>query len=288
MSIKKKYKYLSVIFLLVLISACSAQDDDASSPMRDMLYTNLTNLKEKGVIDGELKFDENLLSGKFTFNERYRYSAIGYLDSLSISIEKDNFECYFLFDSGKKPIEINMNVSISEAFLTGYGIIKSGENSAIMNMHSEKRSDDNFDLVMDVYIENLFLTGEFAFISSKFHAVLEIAKELSSMLGFSDLILEIKGDMSIRYLGLELECIASLNFNSDYKNISGTVISHEGTIWRYGKAFDLDYAAYQFEDLKVDVSGKYSKKAYYHKVGVGSVLQPFIITLKNVIFLRFD
>ena len=108
----------------------------------------------------------------------------------------------------------------------------------------------------------------------------DILFKMSDMLGFCDLIVNVNGENSINYLGLALECTASLELTADKNGWNGSIISHQGKIWRYGKSFDLDYAGYLFEKNQIEAKGRYVKKAYYKQPGGGTVLRPFTITLR--------
>ena len=281
MSIKSGI-FKTFIFLfasIISIGQCEADDEGAEISLKDMLYSNLTALVEKDYLEGELTLVEGKLKGELSGLKIAGDSLRPSLDSATISINKDNFECYLLLSAEHKPIELNIVFSVSNAFLSGFGVIESGANSAMIEMYSEKTGDKNYNLILNVDIEDLLLTGDFRVIISKLHLFKDILYKWSEMLGFYDLILNINGDNSINYLGLEFECTASLDFSSRKNEWTGSIISHEGKIWSYGKSFNVDYAGYQFDNNQIEAEGRFTKKAYYKQPGGGTVLQPVTITL---------
>ena len=140
----KSIMFKTGFLLLVTIFAfnrCQADDEEVGVSLKEILYSNLVVLVEKGYLEGELALQGEKLKGELFSQKITGDSLRPNLDSAAISINKDNFECYFLFSTGYKQIEVNLIIAVSEDFLSGFGIISSGANAAMIEMNTEKTKE---------------------------------------------------------------------------------------------------------------------------------------------------
>ena len=280
MSIIKRNKYLIIFTLCSLFfSRYSSADDGLNFPsLKQQIYTNFSIFLTDSLFDGEISFTDELINGELFLTKILRPPDFFNLAALTVIIKNDNLESTVIFTTKGEPIEVKIFAAVSDEHLSGFGIIENGANSATFDLYTRTNEKNTFDLNLEIKIENLILNGDIGQLYSGFQFLIESMNIWTIKLGFNDLITKITSDLTLHYLGLDLECSASLNFYSSiHSGFKGGIDTHHGKIWSYGNSFNIEYAAFDFTDGSLDASGKFEKKAYTYKQGVGTIRIPFKI-----------
>ena len=237
----------------------TSAEERNSMDLRSQLITAFEEILEAPEVEGILEFSEEKWNGHIVIpvaKDTTGFSGIilsFFDDSLNADI---NLLCM------RDSIRAELRARLTDDELTGkmllYGKCVKGE----IKFFSSKDFEGDYDLNASMLLKELKLKGHLENVRNRKNELLHEIKQISDKLKFEDLYLDVRGDSSITYDGLNLRCTASLNAafrNPGLKH--GRVWVNSGELWKYGNSFKIISGEYDFSSGKFYIKGALNKSA---------------------------
>ena len=279
-------RFYHTFFLLVILTAFfyitisfSSEKESSYSPVKEMLFKAIGRLLENGSVSGKIVEIDDVWSGELQLgavvDSGMREGITG-----SVRFKEDSVSGEFVFPCWGDTVHICLTAELTEEDIKGSGGFSGRCISGEFLLYTALDNEGDYDLYVTVKLDSLILHCALEALQPRKAQILRRMKNFADALGFEDFILTLQGDSCLRYYGLELECIASVDLASRQPGMkTGAVRVEEGKIWKYGREFKLTQAHYDFESAKVFASAVLETKAYVTLEDSGAILRNYEVTL---------
>jgi len=265
-------------FCLFYYHQVLAVENPASPRLRPQIIDAVQTLIDHNILQGSLISSDSTWQDEVSIPlDRNQPSVL--IGKLFFSADSVNGKLSFSFFNDN--IDLALNSFIDDDNLSGT-INMSGNNvQAQISIYSVRDFEGDFDLNAEVNIDRLSLIGPLSNLKNGKNSLLHQLKYLSSLFQFEDLNIKITGDSSLIYTGMELQCQASIDMqihNPGFRQ--GQITLQQGSLWKYGKKFQLSYGYYDFASGESYAYGLYRTHTMLPAEESGLVRQEYLITLE--------
>ena len=250
--------------------------------LRELIFARLDSIARCESFSGNLAFDREGIFGDMRLLLRGEIFADNRQNIISLYFEGEKLNCEIDASLYQAPFSGTISATILPDSLFGIGRLSSKKILLDFGFNSVQDENGDYFLDLQAIIHRLEISGEIDNLLPLLNKLLwTVERKCLNPLGFSSLILSLKGDSCIRFDGLDVNCIASLDFKSDIAgDVSGKALTESGNIIRFGKPFILDSAAYNFSTGSIYALAKLQEKAFIQKKDIGAVIQNFDLELR--------